>query len=130
MSFLGKLFGRGADEDEDPEVPITLDVERRRTQLHRLEQSLDALASQMKDARSVDDPGWRGRVDEYGRLAGEAMLLRRGVPTREQILALVFEIRPVFTGPVPPGLETLVPLQDEVVAAAEDLRELLPHERS
>ena len=130
MGFLGKLFGRGAEEDEDVEVPIALDVERRRTQLHRLEQSLDALASQMRDARSVDNPGWRGRVDEYGRLAGEAMQLRRSVPTREQILDLVFEIRPVFTGPVPPGLESLVPLQDEVVAAAEELRELLPHERS
>jgi hypothetical protein len=130
VGILGKLFGRGGDEDDELEVPITLDVERRRTQLHRLERSLDALASQMREARTVDNPGWRGRVDEYGRLAGEAMTLRRSAPTREQILDLVFEIRPVFTGPVPPGLESLVPLQDEVVAAAEDLRELLPHERS
>lgn len=130
MGFLGKLFGRGTDEDDDVEVPIALDVDRRRIQLQRLEQSLDALAGQMRETRTVDNPGWRGRVDEYGRLAGEAMLLRRGVPTREQLLDLVFEIRPVFTGPVPPGLETLVPLQDEVLAAAEDLRELLPHERA
>jgi hypothetical protein len=36
----------------------------------------------------------------------------------------------VFTGPVPAGLESLVPLQAEVLGAAEDLRELLPHERS
>lgn len=43
--------------------------------------------------------------------------MRQGVPTREQLLDLVFEIRPVFTGPVPPGLESLVPLQDQVVAA-------------
>jgi len=129
MGFLGKLFGRGG-EDEDAEVPITLNVERRRAQLLRLEQGLDALASQMREAQSVDNPGWRGRVDEYGRLAGEAMMLRKGVPTREQILDLVFEVRPVFTGPVPPGLESLVAQQDEVLAAAEDLRELLPHERS
>ncbi len=129
MGFLGKLFGRGTDEDDDVEVPIALDVDRRRIQLQRLEQSLDALAGQMRETRTVDNPGWRGRVDEYGRLAGEAMMLRQRVPTREQLLDLVFEIRPVFTGPVPPGLESLVPLQDEVVAAAEDLRELLPHER-
>jgi hypothetical protein len=58
------------------------------------------------------------------------MIVRKGVPTREQILDLVFEIRPVFSGAVPAGLESLVPLQDEVLAAAEDLRELLPHERS
>jgi len=130
MGFLGKLFGRGGDDDEDVEVPITLDVERRRSQLLRLEQGLDALAAQMRETQSVDNPGWRGRVNEYDRLAGEAMMARKGVPTREQILDLVFEIRPVFTGPVPAGLDSLVPLQDEVVAAAEDLRELLPHEHS
>ena len=130
MGFLGKLFGRGGDDDEDVEVPITLDVERRRSQLLRLEKGLDALASQMRETRSVDNPGWRGRVNEYDRLAGEAMMARKGVPTREQILDLVFEIRPVFTGPVPAGLDSLVPLQDEVVEAAEDLRELLPHEHS
>ena len=130
MGFLGKLFGRGGDDDEDVEVPITLDVERRRSQLLRLEQGLDALAAQMRETQSVDNPGWRGRVNEYDRLAGEAMMARKGVPTREQILDLVFEIRPVSTGPVPAGLDSLVPLQDEVVAAAEDLRELLPHEHS
>jgi hypothetical protein len=130
MGFLGKLFGRGGGEDEDVAVPITLDVERRRTQLLRLEQALDALASQMREAQTVDNPGWRERVNEYGRVAGEAMIVRKGVPTREQILDLVFEIRPVFSGAVPAGLESLVPLQDEVLAAAEDLRELLPHERS
>jgi hypothetical protein len=45
-------------------------------------------------------------------------------------LDLVFEIRPVFTGPIPPGMEALGPLQDEVMAAADDLRELLPGERA
>jgi hypothetical protein len=130
MGFLDRLLGRDRDADDDgPEVTITLDVERRRTQLLRLEQGLDALAREMREAQSVDNPGWRARVNEYGRLAGEAMMARKGVPTREQLLDLVFEIRPVFTGPVPPGLESLVPLQDEVVAAAEDLRELLPSER-
>jgi hypothetical protein len=130
MSFLGRLFGRGGqDGDEDVEVPIALDVERRRTQLLRLEQGLDALASQMQVAKTGDNPGWRERVKEYGRLAGEAMMVRKGVPTREQILDLVFEVRPVFTGPAPAGLDSLVPLQNEVLAAAEDLRELLPHER-
>lgn len=131
MGFLDKLLGRsrGDGDDTDDEVPIALDVERRRTQLLRLEQALDALAGQMREAQSVDNPGWRARVNEYSRLAGDAMDLRRGTPTREQILDLVFEVRPAFTGPVPAGLESLVPLQDEVLAAAEDLRELLPHER-
>jgi hypothetical protein len=127
MGFLDKLLGRGGDDDE--EVPIALDVEERRRQLQRLETALDALANRMREVQSVDNPGWRGRVNEYGRLAGEAMTIRRTGPTREQILDLVFEVRPVFTGPVPPGLEELVLVQDEVLAAAEDLRELLPHER-
>lgn len=129
MGFLGKLFGRDRDDEEGFDAPVTLDDEARRPQLLRLEKALDALAEQMRVAQTVDNPGWRGRVNEYGRLAGEAMTLRQGAPTREQLLDLVFEIRPVFTGPVPPGLESLVPLQDEVVAAAEDLRELLPQER-
>jgi hypothetical protein len=129
VGLLGKLFGRDRDDDEELDAPVALDVEARRPQLRRLEIALDALAEQMRIAQSVDNPGWRGRVNEYGRLAGEAMMLRQGVPNREQLLDLVFEIRPVFTGPVPAGLESLVPLQDEVVAAAEDLRELLPHER-
>ena len=126
MGILGKLFGRDKDDEDGFDAPVSLDVEARRPQLLRLEQGLDALAGQMRVAQTVDNPGW---LNEYGRLAGEAMTLRKGTPTREQLLDLVFEIRPVFTGPVPPGLESLVPLQDEVVAAAEDLRELLPHER-
>ena len=129
MGLLGKLFGRGGEDEDDGGVAITVDLDRRRPQLQRLERGLDALAEQMRATQSVDNPGWRGRVNEYGRLAGDAMTLRQGVPTREQILDLVFEVRPVFTGPVPPGLESLVPLQDEVLAAAEDLRELLPGER-
>ena len=131
MSFLGKLFGRDRDGGHDvDDAPIALDVERRRTQLERLEMALDALSNQMRVVQSVDNPGWRGRVNEYERLAGEAMMARKGVPTREQVLDLVFEIRPLVSGPVPPGLESLVPLPDEVVAAAEDLRQLLPGERS
>ncbi len=128
MGLWGKLFGRDQD-DEGYDAPVTLDVETRRSQLQRLEKSLDALARQMREAQSVDNPGWRGRVNEYGRLAGEAMTLSKGVPNREQLLDLVFQVRPVFSGPVPPGLESLVPLQDEVMAAAHDLQELKPHER-
>ena len=45
------------------------------------------------------------------------------------MLDLVFEVRPVFTGPIPDGMAGLGPLQDEVMAAADDLRELLPGER-
>lgn len=128
MNFLRKLLGRSAD-DEGEDVSVTLDTERRTAQLLRLERALDALAAEMRNHQSMDNPGWRVRVNEYSRLAGEAMQLRRGPLTREAVLDLVFEVRPLFSGPIPPGLETLGPLQDECLAAAEDLRVLLPHER-
>lgn len=128
VSFLKKLFGRGEDDDGE-EVAITLDPDRRRPQLLRLEKSLDALAAEMRDNHTTDDPGWRGRVNEYSRLAGQAMDERKGTPTREGVLDLVFEIRPLFTGSIPPGMEALGPLQDEVLAAADDLRALLPGEK-
>ena len=125
MSFLRKLFGREEPED----VPVSLDVDRRKEQLLRLEKALDALASEMRADHTTNDPAWRERVNEYSRLAGDAMAMRRGTPTREGVLDLVFEIRPLFTGPIPDGMERCGPLQDEVMAAAADLRELLPGEK-
>jgi hypothetical protein len=127
MGFLKKLFGREGEEAE--EVPITLDLDRRRPQLLRLEKALDALAAEMRTDHTTDDPGWRSRVNEYTRLAGEAMTARKGTPTRDDVLDLVFEVRPVFTGEIPPGMEAIGPLQDEVMAAAADLRQLLPGEK-
>jgi hypothetical protein len=125
VSFLRKWFGREEPED----VPVTLDVEIRKKQLLRLERALDALAAEMRNDHTMNDPAWRERVNEYSRLAGDAMNLRRGELTRENVLDLVFEIRPLFTGPIPDGMEKCGPLQDEVMAAAEDLRELLPGEK-
>jgi hypothetical protein len=127
MNFLSKLFGR-RDQDEG-DLPIEIDVPARKEQLARLEQALDALAGAMRNLQSVDNPGWRGRVNEYSRLAGEASALRRDTPTREALLDLAFEVRPVFNGEIPEGLEPIAPLQDEVTAAAADLAELLPGER-
>jgi hypothetical protein len=125
VSFLRKWFGRQEPED----VPINLDVEKRKEQLRRLERALDALAAEMRADHTTSDPAWRERVNEYSRLAGEAMNLRRGTPTRESVLDLVFEVRPLFTGPIPDGMERCGPLQDEVMVAANDLRELLPGEK-
>jgi hypothetical protein len=125
VSFLRKLFGRGEPED----VPVNLDVDRRKEQLLRLVRAHDALAAEMRTDHTTNDPAWRERVNEYSRLAGEAMNLRRGTPTRETVLDLVFEVRPLFTGPIPEGMEKCGPLQQEVMAAAADLRELLPGEK-
>ena len=128
MKFLRKLFGRDQD-DEGEEVPIQLDQELRGRQLLQLEKALDLLANEMRGCESIDNPGWRVRVNEYSRLAGEAMMLRRGDISREGVLDLVFEIRPLYTGQPPAGKEHLVPLQAAVLAAAEELRELSPSER-
>jgi hypothetical protein len=130
VGFLRKLFGRSDESDDSGEdAPIALNLDMRLAQLERLERALDALAREMRACHTIDDPGWRSRVNEYGRLAGEAMALRRGTPTREGVLDVVFEVRPVFTGPIPDGMAALGPLQDEVMAAANELRELLPGER-
>ena len=130
MGLFDKLFRRTSSSDDDgEETVVALDVEARRPQLLRLENALDTLAREMRAVQSVDNPGWRARVNEYSRLAGDSMVMRKGTPTREGVLDLVFEVRPVFTGPTPPGLEPLVPLQDEVLAAAEDLRQLTPGEK-
>jgi hypothetical protein len=125
VSFLRKWFGRQEPED----VPINLDVEKRKEQLLRLERALDALAAEMRADHTTQDPAWRERVNEYSMLAAEAMNLRRSTPTRENVLDLVFAVRPLFTGPIPDGMERCGPLQDEVMAAANDLRELLPGEK-
>lgn len=130
MGLLDKLFRRQSDDDAGEDAVITLDLEARRPQLLRLEQGLDALSRAMRDVQTVDNPGWRGRINEYSRLAGDAMVMRKGTPTREGVLDLVFEVRPVFTGPPPSELEVLVPLQDEVLAAAEELRTLRPGEKA
>lgn len=130
MGILSKLFGR--DEESGPDLPITIDVDRRRDQLAELEQALDALVAGMKEnPQRLANPGWSSRVAEYGRLAGEAMALRQSVPTREALLDLGFQVRPVFpAGAVPDGLEHLVPLQERVVALAQQISEVLPGERT
>lgn len=128
MGFLSKLFGKG-EVDDEADLPINLNLDARRTQLMQIEGALDELARTMRDVASVDNPGWRGRVNEYSRLAGEAMAQRNGTPTREGLLDLSFEIRPVFTGDAPAGLESLVPLQDRVMTLATQLSTVLPGER-
>jgi len=60
MSFLRKLFGREDEVVED--VPIKLDIEGRRQQLHLLDQARDALATEMRAEQRMDNPGWRARV--------------------------------------------------------------------
>lgn len=129
MGLLDKLFNRGSAQAEE-NAPIELDVDARRTQLRELEAACDELANAMGEMDTrMDTPGWRERIAEYNRAAGNATLLRTSPFAREQLLDLSFEVRPVFTGSPPPGLESLGPLQDAAVARAKALGEVLPGER-
>ncbi len=135
MGLLGRIFGRRDEQNENADgngdsLSFHLDLDVRRAQLQRLEQALDAMVERMREVQNLNNPGWRARINEYDRLAGEAMTMRRGVPTREGLLDLVFEIRPVVVGDVPRPLASLVPLQQELFGAADDLRELRPGERT
>jgi hypothetical protein len=57
--------------------------------------------------------------------------LRRATTfTRTEILDLVFEVRPVFTGELPEDVRAVEPLQEELMAAAAALQEVLPGERA
>ncbi len=128
MGLLDRLFRRNEESGED--LPITLDLEERRRQLHTLEKALDALANAMREHPALaHNPGWQARTAEYGRLAGEAMMLRKREPTREELLDLAFEVRPVFKD-VPAGLEALGGLQDAAMRSAESLVTVLPGERA
>src|SRR5580765_3936409 len=127
MNFLRRLLGRS--EESAPDKPVTLDLDARREQLLTLEQAVDALTARMREQeRLMSNPGWRGRVAEYDRVAGAATMLRKGTPTREGLLDISFEVRPLFNGPAPEGLSDLIALQEPMLAAAKALQELLPGE--
>ena len=127
MNLLSRIFRR---DSEAPPPATIVDQDTRRAQLEHLEGALDALASGMRaDDRLMANPGWRGRVAEYDRAASNANRLRRTTITREELVDLAFEIRPLFPAEPPKGQEHLLPLQEAVVSAAHALGDTLPSER-
>lgn len=126
MGLLDRLRARGGGSDPT----VVLDLDARRQQLADLEQSLDALTALIRGRDDlIANPGWRARISEYDLVASEAMQLRQGTPTREAILDLAFEVRPVIKGEVPAGLEQVAAEQGRALAAANALVDLLPGER-
>jgi hypothetical protein len=126
MGLLDKL--RRSSTGSDPVV--VLDLDTRRQQLQTLEKSLDALTRLIRGRDDLmANPGWRARTAEYDLVAGEAMQLAKGTPTREAILDLAFEVRPAFKGDVPAGMEDINTAQQQAMDAANALADLLPGER-
>jgi hypothetical protein len=128
MGLLKKLFGR--DTESGPDLPVTLDLDARRSQLAELEESLDAVTRLMRSRTDLmENPGWRARITEFDMVASEAMQLRKATPTREALLDVAFEVRPAVNGKSAEGLDDLVAAQDRALAAANALIELRPGER-
>ncbi|GAA5002432.1 hypothetical protein [Actinopolymorpha pittospori] len=128
MSWLRKVFG--GKDDLAPSAPLDLDVEQRKEQLLRLEGVLDRLVEVMKDNQTrMANPAWKERMAEYRRLSGESYRLRAGGFTREQLLDLAFEIRPVFGGELPEDVRVVEPLQTQLLEAAAEIQGVLPGER-
>ncbi|QDP97356.1 hypothetical protein FOE78_16790 [Microlunatus elymi] len=130
MGLFSKLRRRG-DDDGGADQPLALDVDARRTQLQDLEQALDGLVRLMRERTDLmENPGWRAKITEYDMVAGEAMQLRRGTPTREAVLDLGFEVRPAVTAKnTNGGLDEIVAQQQVALAAAQALIDVLPSER-
>jgi len=128
VSWLRKVFGGG---DDMASAPVTLDIEQRKEQLRVLEDVLDRLVAVMKaNDQRMANPGWRERMAEYRRLSGDSYKLRASPTlTREEILDLAFEVRPVFTGELPEDVRVVQPLQEELLTAAAALQDVLPGER-
>lgn len=130
MSFLRRVLGGRSEDEAAPAPPVTLDVGRRTEQLQQLENVLDRLVEAMEaNTERRANPAWRERTAEYRRLSGETHRLRARSFTREEILDLVFEVRPAFVGDQPPDVEAIQPLERELMEAAEALREVLPGEQ-
>lgn len=129
MGLLSKLF-KGKNEESGPDLAVDLDLDTRRSQLAVLVSSLDALSARMREREDkMENPGWRGRVAEYDRVASEAAALSRSTLSREALLDLAFQVRPVFSGSPPAGMDEFVALSDTAVAASNSLVDLLPGER-
>jgi hypothetical protein len=129
VGLFSKLRSRG--DGADSGRPVTLDVDTRRTQLRVLEQSLDGLTRLMRERVDLmENPGWRAKITEYDMVASEAMQLRRATPTREALVDLGFEVRPAITQTAATAdLEGIVAQQQQALAAAQALIDVLPNER-
>jgi hypothetical protein len=131
MGILDKLRGRKEDDDEAVVEP-QVDLDARRPQLDELETALRTLARAMADVPGrMDNPGWRGLVEDYRWVASEVAHLSRREFARADLLDVVNLVRPLYPpDSVSPPAEYL-PFEAEqarVLAAVHALRVPLPSE--
>jgi hypothetical protein len=131
MGLLDRLRGRrGDDESAVTEPPFDRDA--RREQLNELENALRMLARAMAEVPGrMDNPGWRGRVEDYQWAAMETFQLSQRDFRRADVLDLINQIRPLYSpNAVAPPAEYLPfeAQQSRLLAAIQALRLPVPSE--
>jgi hypothetical protein len=133
MGLLDRLRGRRA-ADESALVEPPFDRDARREQLDELEDALRALARAMADVPGrMENPGWRGRVEDYQWAAMETYHVSQREFSRGDVLDLINQIRPLFSpNAVAPPAEYLPfeAQQNRLLAAVQALRLPVPSELS
>jgi hypothetical protein len=131
MGLLDRLRGRRAD-DTGGVVEPPIDRAVRREQLDELENALRALARAMADVPDrMNNPGWRGRVEDYRWAAMETYHLSQREFLRADVLDLINQIRPLYSpDAVAPPAEYLPfeAQQGRLLAAIQALRLPVPTE--
>jgi len=131
MGLLDRLRGRRADE-ESAAVEPPFDRAARREQLDELEDALRELARAMADVPGrMDNPGWRGRVQDYQWAAMETYHVSQREFGRTDVLDLINQIRPLYSpNAVAPPAEYLPfeAQQNRLLAAIQALRLPVPSE--
>ncbi|NED97649.1 hypothetical protein G1H11_20325 [Phytoactinopolyspora alkaliphila] len=127
LDRVKEMFNRDAGE-EPPELP--LDVEKRRAQLDELENALRSLTRAMAgEGERMNNPGWRGRVDDLRFAANEAGRLSHEGFDRAALHDLAAEVRPLYgDGPVPAEYAAFAVEHERVMGAVRELRQPLPTE--
>lgn len=97
MGIFSRFF---AKDDDSPVTSRAVDLELRRGQLIELADALDDLRARMKDPGSpVNNPGWDGRVRDFGQASNQARMLGdRPVVTHDELFDYVSTVRPLFRG--------------------------------
>jgi hypothetical protein len=131
MGLLDRLRARRGDDASSVAEP-PFDRAARREQLDELEDALRLLARAMAEVPGrMENPGWRGRVEDYQWAAMEAYQMSQRDFGRADVLDLINQIRPLYSpNAVAPPVEYLPfeAQQNRLLAAIQVLRLSLPSE--